>query len=355
MERHDAELAHPIEPPSRGGPGIAVLALLGASAATCALRHFLRRPAFNLHGRVVIISGGVRGLGYRLADECGRRGARLVIFSRTPEEVERAETALRAEGLTVLGLRCDVRDPADVNALVSDVMEKYGSVDVLVNNAGVIQATPFEHAERSDFVESLETHFWGPLNLTRAALPHLRQARGRIVNISSIGGRIGVPHLAPYCVGKFALVGLSEALRAELAKDDVLVTTATPGLMRTGSHVRARFRGQHEREAKWFGLGVATPLTSQQAGRAARQIVDACVAGRAHVTPGVQARVAEIVNVVAPELTAAISAAVASYVLPGRSTAPEGDRARPAHEVGFGWVSPLLPWEAARRNQEMPI
>src|SRR5436309_7591109 len=103
-----------------------------------------------------------------------------------------------------------------------------------------------------DFEETMRVHFWGPLYATLAALPHLRkQDTGRIVNISSIGGRIAVPHLAPYSASKFALAGLSDGLRTELAREGIYVTTVFPGLMRTGSHVNAQFKGKRRAEFTW--------------------------------------------------------------------------------------------------------
>lgn len=95
--------------------------------------------------------------------------------------------------------------------------------------------------------------------------------RGRIVNITSIGGKVGMPHLLPYTCAKFATVGLSEGLRAELGREGIRVTTIVPGLMRTGSHLKAMFRGQHEQEFTWFSLGASLPLVSMGAERAARQ------------------------------------------------------------------------------------
>jgi NAD(P)-dependent dehydrogenase (short-subunit alcohol dehydrogenase family) len=278
-----------------------------------------------------------------------------VIVSRSRDGLTRAVQQLRDEGIDVLALTCDVRDPAQVAEMVAQAVERTGSVDVLVNNAGIIQVAPLEHTRLEDFEDSLRTHLWGPLHCIRECLPYMRRhGTGRILNVSSIGGRVGVPHLVPYSVGKFALVGLSEGLRAELSRDGIVVTTATPGLMRTGSHLRAQFRGRHEQETRWFGAGVATSLTSMHARRAARQMVAACLAGHAHVTPGVQARVAEILNVLAPELTAAVSAFVVRRVLPGPSQSPSADHLRPAHEIGFGWLAPFLPNRAAARNNELP-
>ncbi len=313
-----------------------------------------RMRRYDVKGKTVAISGGTRGLGYLLARDFARRGARVFVFSRSGDEISRAVGKLRGEALQVDGLRCDVRDPNDVAGAVSAIVQRSGRLDVVVNNAGVIQVTPFENAHVEDFEESLRTHFWGPLHMIRAALPYLRRGRGRILNVSSIGGRIGVPHLSPYCAGKFALVGLSEALRAELAKDGIGVTTATPGLMRTGSHVQVALRGQHELEAMWFAAAIATPLTSMSADRAARQMVDACLSGRAHVTPGIQARLAELLNVAAPELFAELSALVARALLPGPADSPSGDESKRATDVGFGWIAPFLPDAASQRNNEMP-
>ena len=128
--------------------------------------------------------------------------------------------------------------------------------------------------------------------------------KGRILNIASIGGRVAVPHLAAYTASKFALVGLSESLRAELMKEGILVTTVTPGLMRTGSYVNVKLRGRHTDELKWFTAMSATPLTSMRADRAARIIVEGCRHGRATLTPGVQARLAILLNALAPNLLA---------------------------------------------------
>lgn len=334
--------------PSRLATRLIGAAAIGGVFAAAMLRrsmHYRRavRSVDALHDRVVLISGGARGLGLQLAREFGRWGAQVWVVSRTAEEVERAETELRDLGIDARGVAADIRDPFAVRTLIAQVVAASGRIDVLVNNAGVIQATPIEHAKLEDFADSLRTHLWGPLHLTREVLPHMRrQGSGRVVNIASIGGRVAVPHLAPYCVGKFALVGLSEAMHAELWKDGVAVTTVCPGLMRTGSHTHARVRGQHQREARWFGLAVATPLSSMSARRAASQIVWATVRKRARVTLGWQARTAEVLDTLAPEVSARVASAVTERALPGPVDASEGDENRTAGDVGFGWLTPFL-------------
>ncbi|MCC6989746.1 MAG: SDR family NAD(P)-dependent oxidoreductase, partial [Acidobacteria bacterium] len=193
----------------------------------------------------------------------------------------------------------------------------------------------------ADFERSLATHFWGPLHLTRAALPWLRRAGpGHVINVSSVGGRVGVPHLAPYCAGKFALTGWSQVLRAELAAANIHVTLATPGLMRTGSVRQVQVRGRHRAEAQWFAALSATSLTSKDATAAAREILAAARRGDAGVTPGWQARALIAAQASLPELTAGVMAAVASHLLPAATAAPSP--ARRVESLDLGWAQRLV-------------
>jgi len=212
---------------------MAAAALVAAfGAARMALRSRARR-AFSLRKRTVLITGGARGLGLALARAFGDEGARVVLLSRSPSELDRARRDLAARGVDASIAICDVTDAADVRQAIREAAAEMGGLDVVVNNAGVIQMMPFALATDEDFGESIATHFWGPLHVIREALPYLERAGGRVVNISSFGGRVAVPHLLPYCVGKFALTGLSEGLDAELAERGIRVLTVTPGLMRT--------------------------------------------------------------------------------------------------------------------------
>lgn len=218
-----------------GGIGI----LLGARALR-AVR------AISFDGRVVVITGGSRGLGLLVARLLASEGARLALIARDPAELQRASIDLEERGSVPLTIPCDVGDRAQAEGAIQQVVQHFGRIDVIVNDAGTIEVGPVEHMMVADFESAMRVHFWGPLYLTLAALPHLRQTTdrsGRVVNISSIGGRIAVPHLLPYCASKFALTGLSDGLRAELSKDGIRVTTVLPGLMRTGSPYNAWFKG----------------------------------------------------------------------------------------------------------------
>jgi NAD(P)-dependent dehydrogenase (short-subunit alcohol dehydrogenase family) len=207
-------------------------------------------------------------------------GARVAICARTERDVRVAADELRALGSDVLGVVCDVRNRKEVQSLVSVTVEQFGGVDALFNVAGVMEVGPLDEMTEDDFREAMETNCWGPLHTILAVLPVMRRRGfGRIVNVASIGGKRAVPHMLPYDASKFALVGLSTGLRTELMQDGILVTTASPTLMRTGSPRNAQFKGQHRLEYAWFSIGGSLPLISMSAERAASQIIHACQNG----------------------------------------------------------------------------
>lgn len=283
-------------------PWIAKLALGGAVAAA-AFYSAQQRRRMNFAGATVLISGGSRGLGLELARAFADEGANLVLLARDQNALMRTAEELRARGARVLPQVCDIRDPRQVRQSLAAIFNEARQIDVLINNAGTIQVGPLENMDVGDFESAMNVHFWGPLYLMQEIIPRMKaQSGGRIVNIASIGGKVAVPHLLPYAASKFALVGLSEGMRAELAKDGIYVTTVCPGLMRTGSHLNAFFKGQHKKEFALFALANASPALSIASARAARQIVEACRYGKAEITLSPQARLLRLVNGVFPSL-----------------------------------------------------
>lgn len=307
------------------------LALGGA--ALYAVRHRIRaRTRMDFQGKAIVITGGSRGLGLVLGRQLAAKGARLALLARDPAELESAARELRDKGVAdVLTYACDVGEREAICAALADVEKRFGRIDVLINNAGVIQVGPFEHMEIEDYERALRAHFWGPLYAMQAVIPGMTaRGGGRIVNISSFGGKVAVPHLAPYSASKFALVGLSDALRAELRSRGILVTTVCPGLMLTGSHVNAQFKGKHEAEYAWFAIG--SSLGSVDVERAAARVLDACRYGDPHLTIGLSARLIMIADALAPSLVGRILAAV-NQGLPKASDSVSGNTAKP------GWKS----------------
>lgn len=276
-----------------------------AAAGIAAWMAVRRSGAYSFRGKTVLITGASRGLGLVMAREFAREGARLVICGLDRTVLERAREELEGIGAEVLAVPTDVTMREEVDMLLGAVKERFGAVDVLVNNAGRMDIGPLETMTDADFERSMATHFWGPLHLMRAVLPGMRaRSAGRIVNISSIGGIIAVPHMVPYSASKFALAGLSEGMGAELAKDGIRVTTVYPGLMRTGSARNANFKGRHREEYAWFVLSDALPITSMSARRAARQIVEGCRRGEPRLVLSLPAKLGAFAHGVAPSLTA---------------------------------------------------
>jgi NAD(P)-dependent dehydrogenase (short-subunit alcohol dehydrogenase family) len=318
-----------------------------------------RRPVqrFDFHDSSIVITGA-RGLALELARQLGREGARLTIAARDGSELERARRDLAERGIDAATLVCDVGNREAAQQLVREVVARTGRIDVLINNAGVIQVGPLEHMQRGDFEEAMAVHFWGPLHTMMAALPVMkRQGGGRIVNISSIGGKIGVPHLAPYCASKFALTGLSESVRAEVDKDNIHVTTVCPGMMRTGSPFNAWFKGRHRDEFAWFTIVDSIPGMAIHASRAAAQVIAACRRGDAELVITLPAKLAVMINGVMPEAVATLMALANRVVLPQPTGDASGDHRR------SGWQSlsdaapsrfTALTERAAAENNQLP-
>jgi NAD(P)-dependent dehydrogenase (short-subunit alcohol dehydrogenase family) len=300
-----------------------VLTGIVAAAATYAL---IPSPEKRRPGQIVLITGGSRGLGLALAHRYGRSGAKLILVSRSVDELTEARNTLLARNSVqssedVLLLPADLTDAAQAAMLIDHAVSHFGRIDVLINNAGIIEVGPVQNQPLEAYRRAMDTNFFAALHTIHAALPHLlRRERSAgdaaIVNIASIGGKFSMPHLLPYNASKFALVGFSEGLHAELRHKGVRVTTVCPGLMRTGGESHAHFVGQTEKERRWFQLAARTPILAASVKHAADRIYQAVAAGRAEITITPQAWLAARLAGLAPNTTQYLASLANHLALP---------------------------------------
>jgi short-subunit dehydrogenase len=278
-----------------------------------------KRPV-NLRGKIALVTGGSRGLGLALAQELGEYGCDIALCARDEQELQEAAQKLRSMRIEVDVFPCDLSRAQEIEPLIQRVLARFGRIDILVNNAGLIKVAPLDNLEKSDFDEAMDLMFWAPVNLTLAVLPHMRQrGEGHVVHITSIGGRVAVPHLLPYSCAKFALVGFSSGLAAELDPHEIHVMTVVPGLMRTGSYLNVPFKGQSSKEFAWFGLLGNLPGFSVSAERAATTIRESLQRRQANCTLSVPAKILIQAEALMPEATRTIMQMANEYVLPNAS------------------------------------
>ena len=285
--------------------------------------------------KVALITGGSRGLGLQIARELCAHGASVSLLARDNQELDNAKRQLERFGTKVLAIQCDLIDTAQIQAAVQQTLQHFRKIDILINNAGIIEVGPLAHMQFKDFDRAMRIHFWAPFILQFLVVPHMRtKGGGRIVNISSIGGRVAVPHMAPYSASKFALTGFSDAIRPELARDKIYVTTVTPGVMRTGSEVHAKFKGDHAAEFRWFKLANKLPFASISVERAARRILSACRRGKPTLVMPVTAHLIIAANAMFPNLMGRVMQMV-NRSLPAQ-VSESGDEARSGLAIRAG-------------------
>lgn len=191
----------------------------------------------HMENQVVIITGASSGIGKALAFEYGRKGAQIVITGRNEQKLRSAEAALQAAGIAVKGLVCDSASEVQTREMVAKVIQLFGRIDLLINNAGISMRSMFETVDLNVLKQVMDINFWGTVYATHAALPHIKAVKGGIIGISSIAGYRGLPVRTGYSASKFAMNGFLEALRTELLETGVHVLIACPGF--TASNIRA--------------------------------------------------------------------------------------------------------------------
>lgn len=277
---------------------------------------------FNFKAKNVFITGGSRGLGLSIAWNVLARGGSVMLAARDADELEDAQDKLLRdfpEGRVYI-YACDVTDRHAIAECLDNAIAEMGGIDVLVNNAGAILVGPLTSMEPEDFEAQMRLHLHAAVNTTQLILPHFRtRAGGRILNICSLGGKAAVPHMLPYDASKFALAGFSQGAAAELARYNVKVTVAYPTVMRTGSPIQAVFKGEHEKEYRWFAVGDNMPGFAMSAHSAANKVLDAVADGRTEIILSSVGKLRNWVGAFFPETMHAVMTGMAAALPTGDS------------------------------------
>lgn len=192
-------------------------------------------PGTSMINRIAVITGASSGFGLLTTVELARRGFRVFATMRDLGRADRLRQALADDKVQAELVELDVRSPESVAAAIAEIERRAGRIDVLVNNAGIMVTGFCEDLSEQELREQFETNFFGAIRVTKAVIPGMRErCFGRIVNVSSLGGRLANPMFAAYHSSKFALEGWSEALRHELRPYNVYVSLVEPGLFPTG-------------------------------------------------------------------------------------------------------------------------
>ena len=221
----------------------------------------------GLTGRVAIITGGSEGIGKAAALSLAREGARVAIAARRPDVLEAAAAEIRATtGGEVIGIPCDARDEGQVQAMVAQVVERWGSVDILVNNAGTSAAARFEDVSDATWDGDLGLKLYGAIYCARAVLPHMKAAGGgRIINVTTPGGKAPGANSLPTSLARAAGLALTKALSKDYAADGILVNSVCIGLIKSGQHERRYEREQERNPSRtldefYAGMGRNVPV-----------------------------------------------------------------------------------------------
>lgn len=235
------------------------------------------------HDQVVIVTGASAGIGKALALQLASRGAKVTIAARRLERLDQVAAECRALGAEVLVAPTDVSDETQCKALVERTVAAFGRLDMLINNAGLAATALFdEFPDLNLFRHTVEVNFYGAVNCTYYALPYLKQTRGRIVAVSSLGGKAAIPYNTPYCASKYGMHGFYDSLRMELYQHGVSITVVCPWWVATEFHAaqltkdgvpRGKARGQDFYTAKTMSADRCAEITLRAAYRRKREVL----------------------------------------------------------------------------------
>ncbi len=197
----------------------------------------------------VLITGASQGIGRATALLFARNGYNLVLAARQPDRLEAFAQELKSLGYSAIAIPTDVKESQQVKNLVQQALAEYGTIDVLINNAGIYASGSVDSFSLEDWHQTIDTNLWGYIHTIHELLPHfIERKSGTIVNLNSIGGKVPVPYLVAYNTSKYAVTGLTQSLQSELAPKGITVCGIYPNLIRSNLMERAIFRGKTEED-----------------------------------------------------------------------------------------------------------
>lgn len=247
---------------------------------------------------VVIITGGSSGIGREVAYQLAAQGASIVLAARDPVLLETVAEECRRRGARAIAVPTDVSVESQCRALVERAIAEYGRIDTLINNAGIGMHARFDELETIEPLERImRINYFGSVYCTHYALPHLKQSRGRIVAVSSLAGKTGVPKRSAYAASKHAMAGFFDSLRLELASEGVSVTVIYPGFVATEIGTRAVGAG-----GRTLGKRPVRDSAVMPADECARQIIAAAAARRRELVMTLQGKIGQWIKLAAPAI-----------------------------------------------------
>jgi NAD(P)-dependent dehydrogenase (short-subunit alcohol dehydrogenase family) len=248
--------------------------------------------------QVIIITGASSGIGWELALQLAEQGARLVLAARSAEKLVELAELCRKRGGQALAVPTDITRPEACKALIAQAQAAFGRIDMLVNNAGATMWAPFDQVQDITIFEKIiQVNYLGSMYCTYFALPYLKQSRGRIVAVSSLAGKAGVPTRSGYAASKHAMVGFFDSLRVELEGSGVSITLVYPGFIATG--MQARAYGADGNPLGYNPLQVEKVMTTEEC---ARLILRAAARRRREEIMTLRGKVGQWLKLVAPGL-----------------------------------------------------
>jgi len=262
-----------------------------------------KKRQFTYQGKVVLVTGGARGLGYIMARQLVEEGAKVIICARDADQLDKAYVLLRNHGEVTYPYVCDITEKENIVQLAYFIKKRFGRLDVLINNTGTITINPIEQLPLNNYKKFIESHLWGPMQLVRVLIPLLSKSReAKIVNIFSVGGKISLAKSQPYDVNEIVHAVFYDNISRVITGKNIKLTAIYPEFKDQDLPVNLKLKGHSEQELAWSKFNESRPLISLYAENVGKQILKTAQIGKKTLTLPFPRELARIVNNINTEL-----------------------------------------------------